>query len=259
MKIQHSVYAVALFAVIGATVSASGAEPQKAPVQTAQAQAAPPKNEERLDPIKAKPPMQTPTAGAQTSTITRLSVASAVSPDETVPDGDFISSARYYGDWRLSCEARLSKNSRVCRLEQDMARNGRWALSWRLVQATDQKQYFVVVFPKEADPQQGLQVVVGGFARQIKSQEWTCLATTCETYFEADATARQLILGAQTIAFRYSLGTEAVEIPASMKGLTAALSAASSDPLGANARQEQSANAAAAPAPTPRKKASLSE
>jgi invasion protein IalB len=153
----------------------------------------------------------------------RLALASAIVPGEPVSDGDYVSSSRFYGDWRLACDEIESRNRRVCRLEQELGIAGRWALTWKLVESSQKKPFFLVSFPAAVNPANKVQLVIGGFIREFGKDEWACSGSTCELYIPADTTAQQLILGANNIRFRYSLGTETIELAASMKGFMTAL------------------------------------
>jgi invasion protein IalB len=181
-----------------------------APVQPAASQA-------------AAPAAPAPAPQAAAPAMARLALASVVVPGEPVGDGDYVSSSRFYGDWRLACDEIESRNRRVCRLEQELGIGGRWALTWKLVESSQKKPFFLVSFPAAANPANKVQLVIGGFIREFGKEEWACSGSTCELYIPADTTAQQLILGANNLRFRYILGTETIELAASMKGFMTAL------------------------------------
>jgi invasion protein IalB len=164
-----------------------------------------------------------PVPQAAASAMARLALASVVVPGEPVADGDYVSSSRFYGDWRLACDEVESRGRRICRLEQELGIGGRWAMTWKLVESAQKKPFFLVSFPAAAHPANKVQLVIGGFIREFGKEEWACSGGICEFYISADSTAQQLILGATNIRFRYSLGTETIELAASMKGFMTAL------------------------------------
>ncbi|MPR08646.1 invasion associated locus B family protein [Microvirga tunisiensis] len=164
-----------------------------------------------------------PAPQAAAPAMARLALASAIVPGEPVSDGDYVSSSRFYGDWRLACDEIESRGRRVCRLEQELGIGGKWALTWKLVESSQKKPFFLVSFPAAANPANKVQLVIGGFVREFGKEEWACSGSTCELYIPADTTAQQLILGASNIRFRYSLGAETIELAASMKGFMTAL------------------------------------
>ncbi len=181
----------------------------------------------------------------------RLALASVIVPGEPVNDGDYVSSSRFYGDWRLACDEIESRGRRICRLEQELGLSGKWALTWKLVESSQKKPFFLVSFPAAANPEKKVQLVIGGFIREFGKEEWACSGSTCEFYIPADTTAQQLILGASNIRFRYSLGTETIELSASMKGFMTALDTLVDEPTAA---QPASAPVAAAKPVRPERK-----
>jgi invasion protein IalB len=181
----------------------------------------------------AAPAAPAPASQAAAPAMARLALASVVVPGEPVSDGDYVSSSRFYGDWRLACDEIESRNRRVCRLEQELGIAGRWALTWKLVESSQKKPFFLVSFPAAANPANKVQLVIGGFIREFGKDEWACSGSTCELYIPADTTAQQLILGATNIRFRYSLGTETIELAASMKGFMTALDTLVDEPSAA--------------------------
>jgi invasion protein IalB len=181
----------------------------------------------------AAPAAPAPAPQAAAPALARLALASVVVPGEPVGDGDYVSSSRFYGDWRLACDEIESRSRRVCRLEQELGIGGRWALTWKLVESSQKKPFFLVSFPAAANPTNKVQLVIGGFIREFGKDEWACTGSTCELYIPADTTAQQLILGANNIRFRYSLGTETIELTASMKGFMTALDTLVDEPSAA--------------------------
>jgi len=196
-------------------------------------------------------PVANPQPAAAAPAMARLAQASVVAPGEPVSDGDYVSSSRFYGDWRLACDEIESRNRRVCRLEQELGIAGRWALTWKLVESSQKKPFFLVSFPAAANPAHKIQLVIGGFIREFGKEEWACSGPTCELYIPADPTAQQLILGANNIRFRYSLGTETIELAASMKGFMTALDTLVDEP---SAAQTASMPVVAKPVKPERKK-----
>ncbi|WP_201832815.1 invasion associated locus B family protein [Microvirga zambiensis] len=192
-----------------------------------------------------------PAPQAAAPAMARLALTSVVVPGEPVSDGDYVSSSRYYGDWRLACDEIESRNRRVCRLEQELRLGGRWALTWKLVESSQKKPFFLVSFPAAANPASKVQLVIGGFIREFGKDEWACSGATCELYIPADTTAQQLILGANNIRFRYTLGTETIDLAASMKGFMTALDTLVDEP---SAIQPASTPAVAKPVKPERKK-----
>jgi len=187
-----------------------------------------------VNPLPAAPAAN-PAPQAVAPAMTRLALATVFVPGEPVNDGDYVSSSRYYGDWRLACDELESRGRRLCRLEQDLGLGGRWAMSWKLVESAQKKPFFVVSFPAAANPENKVQLVIGGFIREFGKDEWTCAGSTCEFYIPADTTAQQLILGASSIKFRYSLGNEMIEVGASMKGFMRALDTLVDEPAAVQA------------------------
>jgi Invasion associated locus B (IalB) protein len=181
----------------------------------------------------AAPAAPAPASQAAAPAMARLALASVVVPGEPVSDGDYVSSSRFYGDWRLACDEIESRNRRVCRLEQELGLGGRWALTWKLVESSQKKPFLLVSFPAAANPANKVQLLIGGFIREFGKEEWACSGSTCELYIPADATAQQLILGANNIRFRYALGIEIIELAASMKGFMAALDTLVDEPSAA--------------------------
>ncbi|QRM32737.1 invasion associated locus B family protein [Microvirga sp. VF16] len=197
-------------------------------------------------------PAAAPAPQAAAPVMARLALASVVVPGEPVNDGDYVSSTRFYGDWRLACDEIESRGRRICRLEQELGIGGRWALTWKLVESSQKKPFFLVSFPAAANPANKVQLVIGGFIREFGKDEWACSGATCEFYIPADTTAQQLILGASNIRFRYSLGTETIELAASMKGFMTALDTLVDEPSAA--QPASTPVAAAKPARQERKK-----
>jgi invasion protein IalB len=181
----------------------------------------------------AQPAAAAPAPQAAAPALARLALASVIVPGEPVNDGDYVSSSRFYGDWRLACDEIESRGRRICRLEQELGIGGRWALTWKLVESSQKKPFFLVSFPAAANPANTVQLVIGGFTREFGKDEWACSGSTCELYIPADTTAQQLILGASNIQFRYSLGTETIELAASMKGFMTALDTLVDEPSAA--------------------------
>jgi invasion protein IalB len=192
-----------------------------------------------------------PAPQAAAPAMARLALASAIVPGEPVSDGDYVSSSRFYGDWRLACDEIESRNRRVCRLEQELGIQGQWALTWKLVESSQKKPFFLVSFPAAANPEKKVQLVIGGFIREFGKDERACSDSTCELYIPADTTAQQLILGATNIRFRYSLGSEPIELAASMKGFMTALDTLVEEP---SAAQPAAAPVAAAKPVKPERK-----
>lgn len=199
----------------------------------------------------AAPAAPAPAPQAAAPAMARLALASAIVPGEPVSDGDYVSSSRFYGDWRLACDEIESRNRRVCRLEQELGIKGQWALTWKLVESSQKKPFFLVSFPAAANPEKKVQLVIGGFIREFGKDEWACSGSTCEFYIPADTTAQQLILGATNIRFRYSLGSEPIELVASMKGFMTALDTLVDEP---SAVQPAAAPVAAAKPVKPERK-----
>jgi hypothetical protein len=200
---------------------------------------------------QAQAPAPAPAPQAAAPSLARLALASVIVPGEQVGDGDYVSSSRFYGDWRLACDEIESRGRRVCRLEQELGLGGRWALTWKLVESSQKKPFFLVSFPAAANPASKVQLVIGGFIREFGKDEWACSGSTCELYIPADTTAQQLILGANNIRFRYSLGTETIELAASMKGFMTALDTLVDEP---SAAQPPSTPVAAAKPSKPERK-----
>jgi hypothetical protein len=136
-------------------------------------------------------------------------------------------------------------------MKSSLAAAGRWALTWKLVESSQKKPFFLVSFPAAANPANKVQLVIGGFVREFGKDEWACSGSTCEFSIPADTTAQQLILGASNIRFRYSLGSEPIELAASMKGFMTALDTLVDEP---SAVQTASAPVAAAKPVKPERK-----
>src|SRR5688572_1112181 len=137
-KIQFAgllaVTAVSSLALLGsAALAQQSLVPPAAPkVEAPQAQAPAPVAP-AANPQAAAPAVLAPAPQAAAPAMARLALASAVVPGEPVSDGDYVSSSRFYGDWRLACDEIESRGRRVCRLEQELRIGGRWALTWKLV------------------------------------------------------------------------------------------------------------------------------
>jgi invasion protein IalB len=224
---------LAVAAVSSLTLLGSAALAQQPLVPPAAPKAEAPAPVQPAAASQAAAPAPAPAPQAAAPAMARLALASAIVPGEPVSDGDYVSSSRFYGDWRLACDEIESRNRRVCRLEQELGIAGRWALTWKLVESSQKKPFFLVSFPAAANPANKVQLVIGGFIREFGKDEWACSGSTCELYIPADTTAQQLILGANNIRFRYSLGTETIELAASMKGFMTALDTLVDEPSAA--------------------------
>ncbi|EIM26533.1 invasion associated locus B family protein [Microvirga lotononidis] len=241
---------LALTAVSAITLIGSAALAQQ-PLVPSDAKAEAPQAQAPAPAAPAQPASPAPAPQAAAPALARLALASAIVPGEPVSDGDYVSSSRFYGDWRLACDEIESRNRRVCRLEQELGLGGKWALTWKLVESSQKKPFFLVSFPAAANPANKVQLAIGGFIREFGKEEWACSGSTCEFYIPADTTAQQLILGASNIRFRYALGSETIELAASMKGFMTALDTLVDEP---SAVQTASTHAAAAKPNKPERK-----
>jgi invasion protein IalB len=242
---------LALTAISAITLIGSAAVAQQPLVPPTAPKAEAPASAPPAAPAATPQAAPAPAPQAAAPAMARLALASVIVPGEPVNDGDYVSSSRFYGDWRLACDEIESRGRRICRLEQELGLGGKWALTWKLVESSQKKPFFLVSFPAAANPEKKVQLVIGGFIREFGKEEWACSGSTCEFYIPADTTAQQLILGASNIRFRYSLGTETIELSASMKGFMTALDTLVDEPTAA---QPASAPVAAAKPVRPERK-----
>src|SRR5688500_10661915 len=136
IKGAASCFAASLLSVVS-TVPANAQAPKFEATQVQPSTPTPPN-------APAQPVRTTSASQQNPPSAPRLALASVIVPGEKIVDADFVSSSRYYADWRLACDELLSKSRRNCRLEQELAGNGKWLLSWKLVESAQKKPFFLV-------------------------------------------------------------------------------------------------------------------
>lgn len=175
-------------------------------------------------------------------------LASLDVPGEVVPWGDRMTVERPFGPWTLRCDLSISRNKRLCALEQTLTAGG-GGLLWRLALTPDQGQVLVFSAPSDLDRPSGLSIGAGSFSGKITNDQWSC-GRVCIAIVRFDGGMQRLLLETRTIGMRYRTKSgEEVKLEASMDGFESALEAAAEDPFG---KQPARAGLKKVPVPTGR-------
>ncbi|WP_234689479.1 invasion associated locus B family protein [Allorhizobium ampelinum] len=176
-------------------------------------------------------------AGAKSETNTLIpALASVTAAGEAIIPGDVISMSRtYLGGWSLKCDLRLSKDQRVCVLDQ-VLRDGDNLALWRVAQTAEGKPIVVVSMPASFDPASGLTLSFSGLDKTIPGSDWRCGASGCISAFPFSGILASAVTASDHVRFSYSLKavdgkTTPAVLTATMQGFSQVLDA-SKNPFG---------------------------
>ncbi|EJN01639.1 invasion associated locus B family protein [Phyllobacterium sp. YR531] len=160
-----------------------------------------------------------------------LRLATIAKPSEKLPLGDLMRVSRPFGDWTLICDLSISKNKRLCQVEQTV-KSDHSALYWRIATSTDNVPVVVMSLPLDFDQNLGLSIHIGSYTARINYNEWVC-NTSCiaivllnNTFFSKLVNAEKVV-----VSFQTRIGNINTMV-LSMNGFSSAVNAAKEDPFG---------------------------
>ena len=158
-------------------------------------------------------------------------VAMASLRGEDAGTGDRLVLARQFGAWALKCDMLISRNERICAIEQALKANEPDAFTWRLATSAAGKPLVVFEFTDRAEADKGLGISIAGFDKTIPATEWACADGRCSATMPIVGPVSSWFTNTSQIQFRYDRGAESVKITAAMSGFEAAV-VALQNPLG---------------------------
>ena len=145
--------------------------------------------------------------------------------------GDRLVLTRQFGAWSLKCDMLISRNERICAIEQALRANEADAFTWRLATSAAGKPLVVFEFTDRAEADKGLGISIAGFDKTIPATEWACADGRCSATMPIVGPVSSWFTNTSQIQFRYDRGAESVKISAAMSGFESAV-AALQNPLG---------------------------
>ena len=158
-------------------------------------------------------------------------VALATLRGEESGTGDRLVLARQFGAWALKCDMLISRNERICAIEQALKASEADAFTWRLATSAAGKPLVVFEFTDRAEADKGLGISIAGFDKTIPATEWACAEGRCSATMPIVGPVSSWFTNTSQIQFRYDRGAESVKISAAMSGFEAAV-VALQNPLG---------------------------
>lgn len=146
-------------------------------------------------------------------------------------NGDRLTLTRQFGSWALHCDMQISRNERICMIQQTLRSGEADAFAWRLATSAAGKPIVVFEFTDRAEAEKGLGISIAGFDKTIPAEEWACNAGRCTATMAIVGPVSSWFTNSSQIQFRYDRGAEAVKISAPMSGFEAAVQALQ-NPLG---------------------------
>lgn len=170
-------------------------------------------------------------AGGLPSHAQQLRLAAINEPGETLPLGDKMLVTRAFGPWTLTCELSVSKNKRLCSIEQQL-QDGKAAVYWRVAQSLDNRPALVFSVPGNLDTKSGLILDFEGFKAAVSGQDWHC-NPTCVAVVPLAGSITGRMVNAESVGLSYQTRSgDRLTLVASMAGFEQALLAAGKDPFG---------------------------
>lgn len=161
-----------------------------------------------------------------------LRFASVIEAGSLVEDGDLIKLQRSYSNWTLRCDIRLSKNRRVCFIEQRGDTHGT-PLVWRIGMNTANRPVAVIALPADFNAAKGLRMKFSGLEKTLGKENFVCSPQSCIGGFLFEGFVQEAITKSADIGFVIPrLKGEPVSMTLSMTGFTEALDAGARDPFG---------------------------
>lgn len=183
-------------------------------------------------PVQAEDIQSTTQDERAQSALNYLHFASVTEPGELIEAGDLIKIQRIFSSWTLRCDIRLSKNRRVCFVEQRGEANGA-ALVWRVGMNTDNKPIVVIALPADFDADKGLRMKFSELEKKIGKEHFACSPQSCIGGFLFEGFVQAAISKTPDFGFEVPrVNAEPVSLQFSMIGFTDALDAAARDPFG---------------------------
>lgn len=189
----------------------------------------------------AQPPdaqLAAPQQKAQPAARTTLELATIRAPGEVVARGDIIQISRGFGAWTLSCEIRLSKNTRVCAADQG-AQDGPAFLRMRIAPNVEKKPVAIMMLPASFKPENGLRLFFSGLEKTLDKDMFKCTPSICVGGFPFEGLLQASISSSSSLGIDYSItdpaadgGKRDVRLSLSMDGFADVLAAAAGDPFG---------------------------
>ncbi len=150
---------------------------------------------------------------------------------EETGNGDRLVLSRQFGAWALKCEMLISRNERVCAIEQALRGGEPDSFQWRLATSAAGKPVVMFEFSAKAEADKGLAISIAGFDKTIPATEWACHEERCSASMAIVGPVSSWLTSSSRIEFRYDRGGEAVRTVAVMAGFEAAVTALQ-NPLG---------------------------